>query len=247
MAFAGDDWEIDEDAAIAPQIYRVLRDRIVQNEWRPGEKISEQEVATRFGISRQPVRETFIRLSGEGLLSVRPQRGTTVRRVELAAVLDARFLREAAEADVVGLLARAPDRAAIVERLRELIERQRAVAERDHMAFMRLDEAFHRTMAEGAGKASIWDAVHRLKAQMDRVRFLSLSHFPMRTLVDQHAAIADRVADGAAPDAQAALRRHLRQILNDLPHIVDEHPDLFDVRLNGGEDKIVELQGGETA
>src|SRR5690554_5571253 len=67
----------------------------------PGTRISETELAAAYEVSRQPVREAFIKLAEEGLLAVRPQRGTFILRISIPAVLTARFIREAVEADIV--------------------------------------------------------------------------------------------------------------------------------------------------
>jgi len=70
--------------------------------------------------------------------------------------------------------------------------------------------------------------VETLKTQMDRVRFLSLSHFPVANLIAQHAAIVEGIAAGDETRAEAALRTHLREILNDLPAIAEARPGLFE-------------------
>ena len=93
--------ELDADTAIAPQLYESLRGRIVRAELRPGEIISETEIAKAYSVSRQPVREAFIKLAEAGLVRVRPQRGTMVSPITAEAVTEARFVREAIEADVV--------------------------------------------------------------------------------------------------------------------------------------------------
>ena len=69
---------LDPQEAIAPQVMRALRDAIVRIELTPGTVISEADIARRFGVSRQPVREAFIKLQEAGLVAVRPQRGTEV-------------------------------------------------------------------------------------------------------------------------------------------------------------------------
>jgi DNA-binding GntR family transcriptional regulator len=148
-----------------------------------------------------------------------------ISRIAPAAVLDARFLREAIEADIVRLLAERPD-PALVATLRADLARQRAVvAPQD---FIRLDEAFHRSLAEGAGKGGAWRLIEGLKSQMDRVRFLSLGHFPVARLIAQHTALVERIAAGDVPGAEAAIRHHLREVLADLPAILRASPEFFD-------------------
>ena len=85
---------------MAQRIVSRLRHAIVTMRIKPGEKLSEQEIADRFGVSRQPVREAFIKLAEAGLVRVLPQRGTLVVKISVAAVEDARFVREAIECAV---------------------------------------------------------------------------------------------------------------------------------------------------
>ena len=90
----------DPDLPAAAQMHALLRRRIVTGDLRPGMRLSEQDIADQYDLSRQPVREAFIRLAAEGLLEVRPQRGTFVTRINMDWVLDTRFIREATEADI---------------------------------------------------------------------------------------------------------------------------------------------------
>ena len=218
---------MDQSAPVGPQLLRLLRGKVVHNDWVPSAQLSEAEVAKAFGVSRQPVREAFIKLAEEGLVEIRPQRGTFVRKISASAVLDARFVREAIEADVVRLVAQAPDPATLQE-LGRLIEAQRKVAGNDPRAFVPLDDAFHRTLAQAAGRNYAWSVIESLKSQMDRVRQLSTRKFPMARLIAQHEAVVAAIAAGDPAGAEAAMREHLRAILTDLPLIRESLPEYFD-------------------
>jgi DNA-binding GntR family transcriptional regulator len=64
---------------------------------------------------------------------------------------------------------------------------------------------------------------------MDRVRFLSMSDAtPMAVVIEQHSAIADAVKAGDPDAAEAAMRRHLSEILRSLPVLSERHPELFE-------------------
>ncbi len=221
-------WKLDPAAPITPQITRILRERIIQNDLEPGDRISETELARSYDVSRQPVREAFIKLADHGLLEIRPQRGTIVTRIGYFAVLDARFLREAIEADIAKILAAAPDPALITE-LRAQLDRQAAVEGGDPGAFIQLDEKFHRTLAEAAGKGGAWKQIEGLKSQMDRVRYLALGEFRVDKLISQHTALVDRIEAGDVAGADAAIRAHLREILRDLPQIIEANRKFFDL------------------
>lgn len=218
---------IDAGAAVGPQIVRLIHHRIVTGDLLPGARISETEIAAAYGVSRQPVREAFIKLAEEGLLEIRPQRGTYVRKISVPAVMDARFVREAIEADVVRLLAQSAN-PALERELKRQIEAQKQVIASDVQGFVPLDDEFHRTLANAAGKPFAWAVIDSLKSQMDRVRQLSSLRLQRDTLIEHHTAIAEAIGRGNPADAEAAMRTHLREILTDLPVIQQSLPEYFE-------------------
>jgi len=210
------------------RLFQALKAAIVRTELRPGEALSEAEIARRFAVSRQPVREAFIRLAEAGLVAIRPYRGTFVRKITPADVLEGRFLREAIEVAIVRELALAAPRPDLAP-LRASLEAQRRVRPGDQDRFTALDEAFHATFAELAGHRGAWRVVERAKAQMDRVRYLSLDHAtPTARLVAQHAAVVQALEAGDADAAEAAMRAHLTELSGALPTLHRAHPELFD-------------------
>jgi DNA-binding GntR family transcriptional regulator len=214
---------------IVRQVTRVLRQAIVTMRIKPGEMVSEQEIATKLGISRQPVREAFIKLGEAGLLRVLPQRGTLVVKISRAAVEDARFIREAVECAVVREAASraGPGTRSILND--NLVRQKRAARTKDPEAFFALDEEFHRLLAEVAGRPSAWHVVEDVKPQMDRVRYLDMTDaMPMRSLIDQHAAITAAVLARDPAAAEEAMRNHLTEILRSLPRVAVQHAELFD-------------------
>ena len=187
------------------------------------------EIARRYGVSRQPVREAFIKLVEVGLMQVLPQRGSLVLRISTARVINARFVREAVEIAVVRELAKAGT-AKLDSDLAALLDAQRAAAERnDRTAFLALDEAFHQALAAAVGRDFIWDLLEPVKVHMDRVRFLSFAGYtPAREILAQHRAIVDAAAAGDVDGAEAAVRVHLKEILASLPKIRAAQPDYFE-------------------
>jgi DNA-binding GntR family transcriptional regulator len=208
-------------------IYGTLRQDIITLRLTPGEKLSENELAVRFGTSRAPVREALIRLVEDGLITVLPQRGSFVSRISLRAMERARFVREALE---VGIIRRAAE-AGIGKNFHESAEACLAaqIAARDEPErFTQLDDLFHRGFAEGAGLADVWAIIEREKAQFDRIRFLSLPGVtPVDVLIEQHRAILRAVVDREPHAAEEAMRIHMSEVLKIATSLASRHPDLI--------------------
>lgn len=210
------------------RVFEVLKQAIVQVQLRPGNLLSEAEVAKQLGLSRQPVREAFIKLADVGLVEIRPQRGTFVVFISEEEVRNARFIREAIEVAIVkksAIEATDEDVAILNELLLKQLEDEKAG---DMTAFLRHDEEFHHAIARAGGCEKAWSIIENLKAQMDRVRYLSMDNeTPIETLIVQHELIVKSIAERAPERAEAAMRLHLSEILNSLPKIRDANAELF--------------------
>jgi DNA-binding GntR family transcriptional regulator len=215
--------------SIAEQVFRTLRSSIVTMRLTPATAISEQDIADRLKVSRQPVREAFIKLSEIGMVRVLPQRGTFVVKISAKAVTDARFVREAVECAIARRASEGIGKTEI-DALRAIIADQRRAARAgDAEEFFVLDEAFHRGLANAAECAYAWKVIEEAKAQMDRVRFLSIPDAtPVDRLIVQHQAILDAIAAGRGAAAEQAMKDHLREILKSLPRLARAFPEMFE-------------------
>jgi len=221
--------KIETGESSAAQVERDLREAIIRLDLAPGARLSEQEIATRMGVSRQPVREALIALGKSRLVEIRPNRGTVVVRISARQMMEARFVREAIE---VAVARRASESFDVWTRRKidGILERQRAaIKDHDHNAFRREDEQFHIAIAEGAGCGLAWNAISDIKAHMDRVCNLQLRNpTSMNTLIVQHEMIVAAI-DAKNPDAAAdAMQAHLNGILKDLPAIESANRELFE-------------------
>src|SRR5512141_1326949 len=76
------------DGSLVDIAYQTMRARILDNQWAPGYRALEQELAQELGMSRTPVREALIRLQKEGLVEVVPRHGMRVLPVSAADMRD---------------------------------------------------------------------------------------------------------------------------------------------------------------
>ncbi|WP_213990345.1 GntR family transcriptional regulator [Sodalis sp. dw_96] len=211
------------------QIYRLLRKDIVECVIPPGKLLSEKETATRFDVSRQPVREAFIKLAEAGLVQILPQRGTFVMRISAKRVADARFIRQALECGIVRRAA--SDRTEEhVMMLEHNLHRQELAAQNRQMGeFFDLDDDFHRLLTEITDCALAWEIIESIKATMDRVRFLSLGAIsPPQSLIDQHYQIFNGIRDRDPDRAEKAMGDHLQAIIYTITPIAQQNSDWFE-------------------
>lgn len=215
-------------ATMGTRVFDALRQAIVQLQLRPGNPLSEADIGRQLGVSRQPVREAFIKLAEVGLVEIKPQRGTFVRLISVREVRSARFLREAIEVAITRKAAgeTAPEH---IAGLAKIIEEQRVVARSsDNVAFLRLDEAFHQALARSADCEDAWRVLEGMKAQMDRVRYLSLPDAtPLETIIEQHERIVEAIEARSSEAAEEAMRHHLSEILISLPKLARKRPEFF--------------------
>ncbi|WP_320141129.1 GntR family transcriptional regulator [uncultured Cohaesibacter sp.] len=212
--------------SVADSVFDELHRQILTLELQPGAKISESDVAKALGVSRQPVRDAFYRLSKLGFLSMRPQVATTVSLISKKSVEQARFIRCALETKTVVTACEklTPDD---LEALRDLIEQQRkTVVARDAELFHALDDQFHKEICDRCGVDFAWQLIKDNKAHMDRVRFLSLT-FAIDTAFAAHKRILSAIESNDPAAASAEINKHLGEILLIIPRIREEHPDYF--------------------
>lgn len=228
LAMLEDDSRRLRQATMGSRVFENIRSAIVQLQLRPGNPLSEAAIARQLGVSRQPVREAFIKLGESGLVEIRPQRGTFVRLISIREVENARFIREAIEVAIVRKAAAEASEGDIAT-MERLIGQQREVAEHgDNVAFLRFDEMFHQAIAGSAGCTDAWRVLEGLKAQMDRVRYLSLPQAtPLETIIEQHTEIVRGIKDRSAGQAEAAMRRHLSEISISLPMLAQKYSSFF--------------------
>ena len=213
--------------SVTDAVFEELHRQILALDLPPGTKMSEVDVARIMGVSRQPVRDAFYRLSTLGFLTIRPQRATVVSAISETAVLQARFIRSAIEAETVRMACvrlREGDFAA----LDTVLEQQRAAVEAcDAVGFHALDDLFHREICERSGHGFAWEIIRENKAHMDRVRFLSLSFASLDAFGD-HLRVMAALRARDAVGAMDAMHAHLSRIKVQMRRIRSEHEAFFD-------------------
>lgn len=210
------------------QVYTIMRRAIVNLHLAPGSVVNEKLICDQLGISRTPLREAILQLQSENLVTIVPNSGTYVSRIDLQSVFDGQLVREALETKVVRLAAgrMTPQ----FERALDfnIHQQKRMAADHDYDGFYELDEAFHSMICEFGASAHIWKIINGAKAQLDRVRRLS---FPLPSHLDVVLAEHVGVVDGLKlrdPDAAAeAMKVHVDRVFTMIRRHIVERRDYF--------------------
>jgi DNA-binding GntR family transcriptional regulator len=151
------------------RLYRTLRDRICLFEYPPGGRLSEEELADEFAISRTPVRRVLGRLEAEGLIEARHGVGhivTPVRLEELAQIYRLRMEL----AVLVGRLSPIPREKQDLDRIRGLIARCDELSQNpEYRALSRLNMDFFSEITAMTGNAPLREISERLYFQTSRI------------------------------------------------------------------------------
>ena len=187
-----------------------MRDLIIEGRLEPGERIDEARFVERLGVSRTPFREALRTLAAEGLVEIRPSRGVRVRALspdEVSSMLEVLAELEA----LAGRLAieRADD--AELDALLEVHERMmERYAERERLAYYKLNQRFHARVAELSGNPTLVEVQANIQGRLKRIRFIgNRDEAKWSAAVEDHERMAEavRARDGAA--LGEVLRAHL--------------------------------------
>lgn len=220
--------QLNPTQPVNQQIYRILRRDIVHCLIPPGTPLSEKEVSVRFAVSRQPVREAFIKLAENGLIQIRPQRGSYVNKISLTQVRNGCFVRQAIECAVARRAAGMVNDEHLYQ-LEQNLNQQRTAVERQQLNdFFLLDDEFHQKLSMIADCQLAWDTIENIKATIDRVRYMSLDHISSpEMLLRQHYDIFQPLQAHDADAVEKAMSLHLQEISESVLLIRQENRDWF--------------------
>ncbi|MEO9516811.1 MAG: GntR family transcriptional regulator [Paracoccaceae bacterium] len=221
--------QLSERRTSVDDIFDHLHAEILSLSLRPGDKISEADIAAQFGVSRQPVRDAFNRLATLDLLQIRPQRATEVKRFSTREIVKSRFVRAAIEKEVLRCAALNCDVQDAEDLDRELTAQRQAIEASDVDAFGRLDYVFHKIICRIAKAEFAFDVIRAEKSKVDRLCTLSLSKDDrMPALVTDHQDIAQAIKDHNPEQAIEVGMRHLSRLDDTIKQISITNANYFE-------------------
>jgi DNA-binding GntR family transcriptional regulator len=207
-------------------VYESLRKNILHLNLLPGVTISENEISQRFNTSRTPVREAFIALSKEALVTIVPQKTSMVSLIDFNRVRQEIFLRENLEMAALVQFVKNHEAAHLLE-LERFIQLQSAACENRNVEnFLHYDNMFHRVFFYNQSVA--WEASENMCGHYYRVRLLTLRLLEIeKDRIDEHIQIFNAVKKKDKKKACSNLKIHLHKLNTEEATLKRMFPDYF--------------------
>lgn len=210
-------------------VYRTIRRNIIHNYLKPGDLISEKNLAEQFSVSRTPVREAIGMLVGEELLEVYPQRGTYVSKIKTQRVQEAGFMRSRMEIEVAKKACEVFDKEDIFLLDCNVNQQKFCLENNKGEEVLDLDIQFHQIIFEKTGFKRIWQCMQGISADQDRIRYLKLKdQFQWDVVLEEHYKILECLRKGDAVGIEKEMEYHISKIYKDMEVIKGKYPDYFE-------------------
>ncbi len=225
-------------------VYARLRDLILSNVFRAGQKLVDRDLAEQLGVSRTPVREALGRLAMMGLVEARSRRGYYVRQYTAEEMTDLYEFRKILEVSAARLAAQNAEPAHIREFEKILIKSERLAANPTNQAkTVELDLEIHNLIALASGNEALYQAIHNL---MDKVMCFIWVDWVDASIADtvsiaaahrEHQGLIERIIAKDADGAAEHLGAHIENAREGLATMLQARDDLRNVVLAGSASK----------
>ena len=197
-------------SSLTDEIVDIIRDRILKGEYKIGEKIKENQIATEFKVSRTPIREAFKQLENEGLIDYIPNRGCFAKGFTRQDIEDIYAVRRALEIMAVEWAVRRISDSQI-EALKEQSELMEFYTSRkDSAKVLELNSAYHDIIYDAAGSRFMAQILRSYKEYIEQTRKVILyEQAYLEEILKEHKNILTAIIDRDAEGAKAAMAAHL--------------------------------------
>ena len=198
---------------LSERIHDAVLNAICSGELKAGARITQEELANRFGVSRQPVLQAMMLLRREGFLIDAGRKGVCVSPLDMQQVRNLYVVRSALDG-AAARLAAANYTPHLMQRGRQLLDvGRRAVASGHVPSVIEADIDFHLFIYEASGNPLIGETAQPHWQHLRRVMAAALSESDLRVSVwDEHEGILRALEAGQASEAEALCRGHAEQM-----------------------------------
>ena len=209
-------------------VYQHLRSSILDLQVKPGQTINISELSEFLHMSRSPIRDALIQLARDDLVTMMPQKGTIVSKIDINCARDERFMRSCVEERVLEefLDCFRPEH---IAKLQDSLSLQRQMIQKgDTRGFLRADDAFHSVFFIATNHPSALHNILNMSSHYLRIRLLALSQQGVcEQSLRQHEDILRLVQSGDRTNIRSTVRLHIVEKKDEEDYMIHQHPELF--------------------
>ena len=206
--------------SLSDQVYHYIKRLILSGEIRGGEKIPEEKVAQRFGVSRTPIREALSRLEEYGLIQIKPRSYAEVVALKPHEADQLAVIRSQLETLAVSLLTDCGTEQDFRELDLLAKECNALIVEGDIATTFERDSQFHLEIAQRTGNRHLYEICEKLDAKIQLLRLvLSIPLEKLIVYVKHHDGIVDAMKRRDKELAISLMTHHVMNQLNDQEHV----------------------------
>jgi DNA-binding GntR family transcriptional regulator len=210
---------------LVDQAYAVILDAICDGTLKPGERLTQADVAERLNVSRQPIHNALLVLKSQGFVQESGRRGLSVAPLD-PALFEAIYQFRSAIEPLAVRLATARMTPADLARGHALIEQGIKAVKAQGGAAVRADMAFHSWIYDLSGNVMIVETMRLNWQHLRRAMGEVLRHPRLSTRVwNEHRAIVDTMAKGDAERAALLIGGHVMSAYEDVRSLLAKEPE----------------------
>lgn len=201
---------VSSTQSLADQVYSLIKGEILRGDLTFGEKIREDDLAARFGVSRTPVREAIRRLAEYGLVKIAPRSHAAIARIEESEARDIAEIRINLESFAIDHIIPAlfAEKLPLLSHYAAACQYSLSVGERDKS--FELDSLFHITLTEIAGNSTLSELYRHLDARIQLLRVKQgLDEKTLIPFISQHGELLALLKAGRNQEAKDLIRFHV--------------------------------------
>lgn len=196
--------------SLTDEIADIVRERILKGEYRIGEKIKENQIATELKVSRTPIREAFKQLENEGLIDYIPNRGCFAKGFTRQDIEDIYAVRKALEVLAVEWAVSRIDDEQLAELQRQSDLMEFYTTRKDSKRVLEINADFHDIIYDAAGSRFMAQVLRSYKEYIEQTRkVLYYEQDYLTDIFSEHKEILEAIKRRDSAGAKAAMARHL--------------------------------------
>ncbi|WP_076461550.1 GntR family transcriptional regulator [Limosilactobacillus caccae] len=215
---------------LTKKAYDLISSKIINLDFKPGEKISEKKIENNLGIGRTPVREALLQLKQEHLINVVPQSGTYVSKIDLEMVKESCFVRAGLERKIMHQAAEhdfAADQVAVLAKILE--KQQEASKNNEYALFFKYNDEFHEYFYRLTNHMIVWQWLRQINMAFKRFRYLRLkvNNLSCTDILQEHQRLLQATIDNNTQLVDQITANDIQLQSQRVELVLDRFPDYF--------------------